>query len=65
MGMTRHLQEPGEPVVWGDQREGEGLPEPTDRGRLPLPVDRRHLCEGAPEWTHPVGRGDRGGRRQQ
>ena len=65
MGMTRHLQEPGEPAVRGDRRQGEGVPRPSDRGRLAVSVDRRHLREGAPEWPYRVGRGDCRGRRQQ
>src|SRR5215203_2944351 len=32
----RHLQEPGEPALRGDRRAGEGLPRPSDRGRLAL-----------------------------
>ena len=39
--------------------------EPSDRGRLALSVDRRHLREGARERAHRVGGSDRGGRRQQ
>ena len=64
-GDERHLQEPGQPAVRGDRREGEGLPRPPDRGRLALSVDRRHLREGAPERPHRLGRRDRRGRRQQ
>ena len=42
----RHLEEPGEPALRGDRRAREGVPRPPDRGRLALPVDRRHLREG-------------------
>ena len=34
----------------------KGLPRPADRGRLAIPVDRRHLCEGAPGRPHRLGR---------
>ena len=64
-GHERHLQEPGQPAVRGDRRQGEGVPRPADRGRLALSVDRRHLREGARGRPHRVGRGDRRGRRQQ
>lgn len=30
----------------------------ADRGRRAVSVDRRHLCEGAPEWPHRLGRAD-------
>ena len=46
-GHERHLQEPGQPAVRGDRRQGQSLPRPPDRGRLALSVDRRHLREGA------------------
>lgn len=36
-GHERHLQEPGEPTVWRDRPEGEGLLRPSDRGRLSKP----------------------------
>jgi hypothetical protein len=62
-GDERHLQEPGEPAVWLDRREG--APRPPDRGRLAVFVDRRHLHEGAPERPNRLGRGDCRGRRQQ
>jgi len=29
-GYDRHLQEPGQPVVRGDRREGQSLPQPPD-----------------------------------
>ena len=51
-------------AVRGDRRAGEGLPRPADRGRLALPVDRRHLREGAPGRPDRLGRRDRRGRRQ-
>lgn len=35
LGHDRHLQEPGEPAVRRDRRQGEGLPRPPDRGGLP------------------------------
>ncbi|WP_274541233.1 transposase [Methylosinus trichosporium] len=37
----------------------------TARGRLALSVDRRHLCEGAPERPHRLGGDDRRRRRQR
>src|SRR5215212_1399849 len=33
-GDDRHLQEPGQPAMRRDRRQGEGLPRPSDRGRL-------------------------------
>jgi putative transposase len=42
----------------------EGLPRPAHRGRLALPLDRRHLREGPAERTHRLGRRDRGRGRQ-
>jgi len=48
MGGGRHLEEPGQPAVRGDRRQGGCLPGAADRRRLALPVDRRHLPEGAP-----------------
>ena len=65
MGMERHLQEPGQPAVRGDRREGQGLPRPPDRRRLAVSLARRHLREGAPARPHRLGRGDHRGRRQQ
>jgi hypothetical protein len=41
------LQEPGVPPVRGHRRAGQDLPGPSDRGQLAVPVDRRHLREGA------------------
>ena len=38
-GDDRHLQEPGQPVVRGDRRQGEGLPGAADRRRLAVSVD--------------------------
>ena len=64
-GHDRHLQEPGQPAVRGDRRQGEGLPRPSDRGRLALSLARRDLCEGPPEQPCRLRRGDRRGRRQQ
>ena len=49
----------------GDRRQGQSLPEPPDRGRLALSVDRRDLREGAPERAHRISCGDHCGRRQQ
>jgi len=65
MGMTGISKKPGEPAVWRDRREGEGLPRPPHRGRLAASVDRRHLREGTPEWPHRICRGHCRGRRQQ
>jgi transposase-like protein len=48
-----------------DDKVGEGLPRPADRGRLALPVDRRHLRKGPPERAYRLGRRHRGGRRQR
>ena len=63
-GDERHLQEPGQPAVRGDRRQGEGLPGPAARRRLALSVDRRDLREGPPERPHRLGRGDHRRRRQ-
>lgn len=41
------------------------LSRPSDRGRLALPVDRRHLCEGPSERPDRLGRRHRGGGRQR
>ncbi len=55
-GDDRHLEEPGEQAVRGDRPAGEGLPRSADRGRLAVPVDRRHLREGPPSRPHRLGR---------
>ncbi len=34
-GRNRNLEEPGQPPVRGDRRQGEGLPRPADRGDWP------------------------------
>ena len=47
-GHDRHLQEPGVAAVRRDRRARAGLPQPADRGLVAVPVDRRHLREGAP-----------------
>ncbi|SMX56426.1 Putative transposase (fragment) [Bradyrhizobium sp. ORS 285] len=44
---------------------GEGLPHSSDRRRLAVSVDRRHLREGAAERAHCLDRGDRPDWRQQ
>ena len=64
-GDERHLQELGQPALCRDRREGEGLPQLADRGRLTLPVGRRHLRQSAPERPHRAGGGDRCGWRQR
>ena len=64
-GHERHLQEPGQPAVRGDRRQGEGLPRPADRRRLALSLARRDLREGPPERPRRLGRRDRRRRRQQ
>jgi hypothetical protein len=46
-GHDRHLQEPSQPAVRGNRRQGEGIPQPSDRRRFAVSVDRRHLREGA------------------
>jgi len=57
MGMTRHLQEPGQPPGRRDRRAGcKAFLEPPDRGRLALCLARRHLREGPPGWPHRLGR---------
>ena len=45
--------------------EREGLSGATDRGRLALSLDRRHLCESPPAGPHRLGRRDRRRGRQQ
>ena len=64
-GHERRVEESGQPAVRGDRRAGQSLPRSADRRRLALPVDRRHLREGAPERPHRLAGGDRRGRRQR
>jgi putative transposase len=47
-----------------DEGAGERLPEPADRGRVAVSLDRRHLREGAPEPSYRLGGRHRGGGRQ-
>ena len=61
----RDIEEPGQSPVRRDRRQGEGFSRPSDRGRLAVSVDRRHLCEGARQRPHRLGGGDRRCRRQQ
>jgi hypothetical protein len=66
-GLQRRLQEPSQPAVRRDRRQGPGLPHPPDRGRLAVSLDRRDLREGAPgrprrlRRRHHRGRGQRRG----
>ena len=60
----RRVEEPGEPALRRDRRAGDGLPRAPAGGRLALPLDRRHLSEGAAERADRLGGGDRRGRRQ-
>ena len=60
----RGVQEPGEPAMRRTRRARRRLPEPTDRGRLAVPVDRRHLRQDTRGWTHRQRGGDSGGGRQ-
>jgi Transposase, Mutator family len=55
-GDERRLQKPGVAALRGDRRARQCFPQPADRRRLALSVDRCHLCEGPPEWPHRVGR---------
>ena len=48
----RRVEEPGEPALRRDRRAGAGLPQPAARGQVSLPLDRRHLREGARERAH-------------
>jgi putative transposase len=64
LGMTRHLQESGQPTVRRDRRARAHLPRTADRGRLALSLDRCHLREGARGRTHRFGRPDPRGRGQ-
>jgi transposase-like protein len=45
MGMTG-ISKPGLAALCRDRCAGRGLPRPSDRGRLALPLDRRDLREG-------------------
>ena len=57
--------EPGLPAVRGDRRARRDLPGAPARGRLALPLDRRHLSESPPERPHRLGRRDHRRRGQQ
>nr|GAJ37793.1 transposase and inactivated derivatives [Bradyrhizobium sp. DOA9] len=48
MGVTGISKKPGQPAVRRDLRQGAGLPRPSDRGKLAVSVDRRHLREVRP-----------------
>ncbi len=61
----RHLQEPGVAAVRGDRRAGDGVPGPSDRRGLALPLGRRDLREGAPGRPDRLGGGHRRRRGQQ
>jgi transposase-like protein len=41
-----------------------GLPRSASRGRVAVYLAGRDLCEGAPRWSHRLGRGDHRGRGQ-
>ena len=60
----RRVEEPGEPALRRDRRAGHGVPRSAAGGRLALPLDRRHLPEGAPERADRLGGGHRRRRRQ-
>src|SRR6187200_1786171 len=62
--LTAVIQEPGQPLVRGDRRAGERLPEPAYRGRLAVSVDRRHLPESQGSGPDRLGGRDNRGRRQ-
>jgi hypothetical protein len=47
-GHERRVQEPDQPAVRRTRRARRRLLEPPDRGRLALPVDRRHVREDTP-----------------
>ena len=64
MGMSGISKSQVSPAVRGDRPAGEGLPRPADRGRLAVPVDRRHLREGPAGRPHRLGRRHRRGRGQ-
>ncbi|MEY9626142.1 hypothetical protein ABIA27_001177 [Sinorhizobium fredii] len=63
MGMS-YFEEPGQPAVRGDRRQGQSVPRKTDRRRLAVSVDRCHLPEGPPWRPHRLGRRDHRRRRQ-
>jgi hypothetical protein len=65
MGMTGTSKSQVSRLCEEDRREGEGVPEPPDRRRLALSVDRCHLREGARERAHRLGGSDCCGRRQR
>jgi hypothetical protein len=46
-GRNGRVEEPGQPAVRGDRRQGQSLPRPAARRRLALCLARRDLCEGA------------------
>ena len=71
MGMTgisksqsRPCEGGGQPAVRRDRRQDRGLSRPAPGGRVAVYLAGRDLCEGAPRWSHRLGRGDRRGRRQ-
>jgi hypothetical protein len=64
-GHERRLQKPGIAALRGDRRARQCIPRSADRRRLALSVDRRHVCEGPPEWPHCLGRHDHRRWRQQ
>ena len=57
-GHERDLQEPGLAAVRRDRRAGRCVPEPPDRRRLAVPVDRCDLREGARGREDRLGGGD-------
>jgi hypothetical protein len=56
-GHDRHLEKPSLASVRRDRRAGARLPQPPDRRRVALPLDRRHPCQSQ------AGREDRVSRR--
>ena len=64
-GHEWRVEKPDVAPVRGDRRQGEGLPRAADRGRLAIPLDRRHLSKGAPRRPHRFRRGHHRRRRQQ
>ena len=63
-GHERRVQEPGQPPVRRTRRARGRVPEPPDRGRLAVPVDRRHLRQDPRGRPHRERGGDSGGGRE-
>ena len=64
LGMSGVSKSQVSPAVRRTRRARRRLPEPPDRGRLAVPVDRRHLRQDARGRAHRERGGDSGGGRE-